>query len=40
MVEDLKAAKYFGKIRAISINVQQKKDIENCLELVDLRIKA
>jgi hypothetical protein len=40
MIEDFFNGKHYGKIRAISMKVQRAEDVENCLKLVDIRIKA
>jgi hypothetical protein len=37
MIADFKTAKHYGKIRAISIRVQNSKDIENCLKLLEIK---
>jgi hypothetical protein len=39
LIENFKTAKHFGKIRAVSMNVQRARDIENCLKLLDIRIR-
>jgi hypothetical protein len=38
--EDFDNGRHYGKIRAISMKVQRVEDIENCLKLVDLKIKV
>jgi hypothetical protein len=40
IIEDFINGKHYGKIRAISMNVQRSEDIDHCLKLVDLKIKA
>jgi hypothetical protein len=40
IIEDFDNGKHYGKIRAISLKVHQAEDIENCLKLVDLKLKA
>lgn len=40
MIEGFKIGKRYGKIRAISVKVQDKEDIDNAIKLVDLKAKA
>jgi hypothetical protein len=40
MKEEFKNGKRYGKIRAISIRVEEAKDIENARKLVDIRIRV
>ena len=40
MIDDFISAKRYGKIKAISTKVQRAADIENCLKLVNIRIKS
>ena len=39
-IKDFKDGKRYGKIRPVSIQITRAEDIENCLKLVDVRIKA
>jgi hypothetical protein len=40
IIEAFISGKHCGKIRAISTKIQQAEDIENCLKLVDIKIKV
>jgi hypothetical protein len=40
MIEGFKIGKKYGKIRAISMKVQDKEDIDNAMKLADLKVRA
>jgi hypothetical protein len=40
MISDFKNGDRYGKIRSITIRIERAEDIDNCLKLVDVRVKA
>jgi hypothetical protein len=40
LIHEFKTGKHYGKIRALSIKVNQPEDVENAVKLMDIRIKV